>query len=90
MARSSSGKTITFKYSAPEAKEVKLAGDFNSWNPSKTTLKKSKNGTWTRDLNLKPGRYEYKFVVDGQWQKDPFNSLFAKNTYGTENSVIQI
>jgi hypothetical protein len=39
---------------------------------------------------LKPGKYEYKYVVDGQWQKDPFNNLFTKNTYGTENSIIEI
>ncbi len=84
------GKTITFKISAPSARDVKLAGDFNSWNPSKTILKKSKDGTWTRDLDLKPGRYEYKFVVDGQWQRDQSNSHLAKNAFGTENSVIQI
>jgi 1,4-alpha-glucan branching enzyme len=81
---------VTFKISAPTAKDVRLAGDFNSWNPSNTILRKSKDGLWTRDLTLKSGRYEYKYLVDGQWQKDPLNNLFTTNIFGTENSVIEI
>jgi len=85
-----SSKKVTFKISAPNAKDVRLAGDFNSWDASTDILKKSKDGVWARDLTLKSGRYEYKYLVDGQWQKDPLNSLFAVNTYGSENSVIEL
>ncbi len=85
-----SEKKVTFKISAPNAKDVRLAGDFNSWDPSKSTLKRTKTGVWTRDLTLKSGRYEYKYLVDGQWQKDPLNNLFVTNTYGSENSVIEL
>ena len=85
-----SPKKVTFKVSAPNAKDVRLAGDFNSWDASSSSLKKSKDGVWTRDLSLKPGRYEYKYLVDGQWQRDSFNKLFAVNTFGSENSVIEL
>ncbi len=85
-----STKKVTFKISAPTAKDVRLAGDFNSWDASNTTLKRSKDGVWTRDLSLKCGRYEYKYLVDGQWQRDPLNNLFAVNTFGSENSVIEL
>ena len=85
-----SSKKVTFKISAPSAKDVRLAGDFNAWNASNATLKKSKDGTWARDLILKSGRYEYKYLVDGQWQRDPLNNLFVTNTYGSENSVIEL
>ena len=85
-----STKKVAFKISAPNAKDVRLAGDFNSWDASSTALKKSNNGVWTRDLTLKSGRYEYKYLVDGQWQKDPLNNLFVTNTFGSENSVIEI
>lgn len=84
------GKTVTFKLSAPQAREVRLAGDFNSWDPNKTLLRKTKDGVWRTDLSLKPGRYEYKFVVDGEWRKDPLNNLFSVNTFGTENSVVEL
>jgi 1,4-alpha-glucan branching enzyme len=85
-----SPKKVTFKISAPDAKDVRLAGDFNSWDASKATLKKSKDGVWKREFTLKPGRYEYKYLVDGQWQKDSLNNLFVTNTFGTENSVIEL
>jgi 1,4-alpha-glucan branching enzyme len=89
-SKKSSPKKVTFQISAPDARDVRLAGDFNSWNPSNTTLRKAKDGVWKRDLSLKPGRYEYKYVVDGQWRRDPINNLFTVNAYGTENSVIEL
>lgn len=88
--KKTAAKKVTFQINAPDAKDVRLAGDFNSWDPSAAPLKKTRNGVWTRELNLKSGRYEYKYVVDGQWQRDPLNNLFAVNTYGTENSVIEL
>jgi len=88
--KKSSSKKVTFKITAPGAKDVRLAGDFNSWDASGTTLKKSKDGTWTRDMALKAGRYEYKYLVDGQWQRDPLNNLFVANVFGSENSVIEL
>lgn len=83
-------KMVTFQIKAPDAKDVRLAGDFNAWNPSSMLLKRSKDGIWKRDLNLKSGRYEYKYLVDGQWRRDPINNLFTVNPYGTENSVIEL
>ena len=88
--KKTAAKKVTFKISAPDAKDVRLAGDFNSWDASNFSLKKSKGGVWKRDLTLKSGRYEYKYLVDGQWQKDPLNNLFTVNTFGTENSVIEL
>lgn len=88
--KKSAVKKVAFKISAPNAKDVRLAGDFNSWDASSTTLKKFKDGIWKTDLTLKPGRYEYKYLVDGQWQKDSLNKLFTINTFGTENSVIEL
>lgn len=88
--KKSSTKKVTFKISAPNAKDVRLAGDFNSWDASSTSLQKSRDGVWKRELALKSGRYEYKYLVDGQWQRDPLNNLFAVNTFGTENSVIEL
>jgi len=85
-----SSKKVIFKISAPTAKDVRLAGDFNSWDASRANLKKSKDGVWTRDLTLKSGRYEYKYLIDGQWQRDPLNNLFIVNAFGSENSVIEL
>lgn len=86
----SRGKAITFAIAAPEAKDVFLAGDFNNWDYSSTRLSRSKDKSWKTELVLRPGRYEYKFVVDGNWISDPSNTNSSLNSFGTENSVIEI
>ena len=84
-------KTVTFELKAPDAKEVYLAGDFNQWDPGKTPLKANKkNGSWKGSLKLEPGRYHYKFVVDGHWWTDPANTNNEWNQYGTQNSILDV
>ena len=80
-------KKAIFKLMAPEAQSVLLAGDFNSWNPEAHPLKRTSNGMWKINLNLSPGRYEYKFLVDGQWQNDPSCKSYASNPFGSDNCV---
>jgi 1,4-alpha-glucan branching enzyme len=75
---------------APDAKEVVLAGDFNKWNAKSHPMKKDKGGVWKRSAMLPPGRYEYKFLVDGQWRNDPKNDKTCPNRFGTRNSVLTI
>jgi len=82
--------SATFTLVAPKASKVALTGSFNSWSKSGTPLKKDKNGAWKADLSLKPGKYEYKFIVDGQWWTDPANRNTVRNPLGSENSVIEI
>ena len=83
-------KKIKFKFEAPGAEEVMLAGDFNNWDYTATPLKKSKGTLWQREVALKPGRYEYRFVVDGGWVTDPNNNNRVWNGLGTENSVLEL
>jgi len=83
-------KRITFKLEAPEAKEAILVGDFNSWDLKKHTMKKDNKGRWTKIVTLAPGRYEYKFLVDGQWQNDPGNDQMVHNSFGTVNNILNV
>ena len=81
-----------FSLYAPDVNEVYLAGDFNDWQPNakEYRLRKYKGDIWKKMLKLKPGRYEYQFVVDGQWWCDPENDNRVTNIYCTENCVIEI
>lgn len=83
-------KEVEFRLSAPNAKWVGVAGDFNKWKPDGLTAKKDKNGVWKATAVVSPGTYEYKFVVDGSWIIDPACSRRAVNSFGTENSVVVI
>jgi 1,4-alpha-glucan branching enzyme len=81
-------RKMTFSLYAPEAGYVSLAGDFNSWNPDVHPLEKSSDGLWERVICLPPGRYEYKFFVDGQWHNDPRCTVYTSNPFGGENCVV--
>jgi hypothetical protein len=45
---------------------------------------------WVFTVNLQPGKYRYKFVVDGKWIIDPHNPLWEQNEHRTGNSVLWI
>jgi 1,4-alpha-glucan branching enzyme len=76
-----------FILSAPQAKSVFIAGDFNQWNLSAHPLKQDKKGVWKISLALGPGRYEYRFLVDGEWHNDPNCSSSVENPFGTLNCL---
>lgn len=83
-------KKIHFELKTPGAKIVSLAGDFNSWKETKMATKRKNSGLWRVGVNLRPGRYEYKFIVDGQWINDPANTNIVNNSLGTLNSVKEV
>lgn len=75
----------------PDARSVSVAGDFNGWNPARTTLKRADGGIWTVTLLLKPGRYEYMFVVDGtHWIADPLATEEIGDGFGSRNAVLDV
>jgi len=69
------------------AKNVCLSGTFNSWSATHTPMKRVSDG-WMADINLKPGKYTYKYIVDGKWTPDPNNKLRERDGEGGYNSVI--
>jgi 1,4-alpha-glucan branching enzyme len=85
--RKHSTRRVQFEFQAPEAKEVYLAGEFNNWDENANLMKNDKNGKWKTTLSLKPGRYEYRFIVDGNWKNDPSCSDCVLNEFGSRNCV---
>ncbi len=73
---------------APDAKAVFVAGSFNNWQPAATPLQKQATGRWEVELVLAPARYEYRFVVDGQWTDDPLSPAYVSNPFGGLNCVL--
>jgi len=71
---------------------VAIAGDFNSWNPGDNLLEDPDgDGIWTGTLKLKPGRYEYMFVIDGEkWFPDPNALRYVKDGFGNKNAILEI
>jgi len=83
-------RRMTFSFESPEAEGVILMGDFNNWNAKVHPMKKDKNGVWRKIVMVYPGRYEYKFLVDGHWQLDPQNEDCCMNSFGARNNVLVV
>jgi uncharacterized coiled-coil DUF342 family protein len=72
-----------------EAEKVYLVGDFENWNQTHYLMHWDE-GEWLFPIHLEPGKYLYKFIVDGEWILDPANYFIEENEYGTGNSVVII
>jgi hypothetical protein len=82
-------KTV-FTVKAHAAKQVQVCGDFNGWQPEAAPMTQRADGTWETSLTLRPGRYQYKFVVDGNWIHDPNAKMNVPNAHLSLNSVIDV
>lgn len=84
-------KERTFSINAPSATDIYIVGDFNHWKMNdESKLARLDNGTWQKPVALPPGRYRYKFVVDGEWVLDTDNVEKERNPFGTFDSVITV
>jgi hypothetical protein len=72
------------------ARHVSVAGTFNDWKPQQTPLQQDGNGAWEIALSLRPGDYEYRFVVDGEWTDDPLCCHHVPNPFGGVNAVLHV
>ncbi len=83
-------RSINFEYYAPQAKNVFVAGDFNRWDTTKCRLNRSADGWWRTQLQLKAGRYEYRYLVDGDWENDQRPVECVPNAFGAWNCVVEV
>ncbi|MDP6528586.1 MAG: alpha-amylase family glycosyl hydrolase [Gemmatimonadota bacterium] len=68
-----------------------VAGDFNHWNPSGLPMAdEDGDGQWEATADLPPGRYEYLFVVDGEWLEDSDAAESVRNAFGGRSSVVVV
>ncbi len=72
-----------------DASVVVLTGSFNNWNQSQLLFARE-GGAWVCRIDLDPGVYQYKFIVDGDWLLDPSNPDTAEDEAGNVNNVIEV
>ncbi|MED6206696.1 hypothetical protein PIB30_029309 [Stylosanthes scabra] len=79
-------KTVCVVWANP-ASQVYLAGSFDGWF-SQIKMEKSNTGIFSVSLQLYPGKYEIKFIVDGEWKVDPLRPIVTNNGY--ENNLLVV
>jgi hypothetical protein len=82
---------VVLRYYNPEAEFVTIAGSFNNWNAEEIEMYPLEDGWWEGVLELGPGVYEYKFVVNGEeWVTDPNAFAFVDDGFGGKNGVFEV
>jgi Carbohydrate-binding module 48 (Isoamylase N-terminal domain) len=82
---------VKFMITAPQANSVSIVGDFNGWDAAATPAVRREDGSWEMFVPLRPGRYVYSFVLDGEhFITDPAAPITPDDGYGRNNSVVVV
>ena len=80
-------RRIIFRLQAPNAKSVQVQGDFTAKTHDMT---KDDNGVWSYTSEpLKPGSYQYWYVMDGLTMPDPVNT-YVRPASGVYKSQVDV
>lgn len=82
-------KKVPLKVRMDGAREVVLTGDFTQWARDRVRLTPTAAGEWITVLELAPGNYQYRLIVDGQWRDHP-GAPSIGNAFGTQNCVLTV
>ncbi|MBV8882349.1 MAG: glycogen-binding domain-containing protein [Planctomycetaceae bacterium] len=83
-------KKVPLKVRAEGAREVVLTGDFTQWAKDKIRLTPTAGGEWITVLELAPGEYQYRLIVDGEWRDHSDAPKRIGNPFGTQNCVLVV
>jgi hypothetical protein len=83
-------KKVPLKIKADGAKEVVLTGDFTQWAKDQIRLTPTAAGEWITVLELAPGEYQYRLIVDGEWRDHSEAPKKIGNPFGTQNCVLTV
>lgn len=83
-------KPVNFICRAPEAKEVALVGDFNTWDAAAHPMTRQPDGAWSIQVPLHHGHHQYRFLVDGKPVLDPKAQGIARDEKGERVSLIAV
>jgi len=87
-----SDNTVTLRFQAPDAKEVKISGDWmpgKDWIPGSEAMTKDEKGVWSYTTSVMPSDlYGYSFLVDGLKTTDPNNVYLIRDVASVTNVFI--
>jgi len=82
--------SLSFVFKGPPGETVSVGGSFNGWDPFMYELKEGPAGTYTINIPLPPGKYQYVFFHRGQRYLDPNNARSVYSKDGRAASEITI
>jgi diguanylate cyclase (GGDEF)-like protein len=86
--------SATFRFvpeAAAKVERVSVVGNFNGWDAQADPMHPQADGSFFGKVNLIPGTYEYKFVVNGEaWIADPASGEYISDGYWGQNSMLHV
>lgn len=80
---------VTFELDKEQRESVKIAGDFNNWQPEPMKLVKSSGQFKFKARLPKEQNIEFRYLLDeAEWQNDPHADGYVANGFGSDNSVV--
>ncbi|MFT4641585.1 MAG: 1,4-alpha-glucan branching enzyme [Verrucomicrobiales bacterium] len=83
-------RRVRFEVEAEPGSQVSLVGSFNDWDEKSHPLSEKKPGLFVKLVYLHTEKYEYKFVINGDWVADSNCPTYEPNEFGTLNSVLTV
>lgn len=77
-----------FSLDASGAHSVYLAGEMTEWNKNKVAMLLGEDGKWRVTVDLGPGEWLYKYIVDGKWIADPESPSHDADGQGGQHSFL--
>lgn len=79
-----------FTYYQKGLQSIALVGEFNDWDDDSTTMTEVSPGVWTVSLRLRPGVYEYQFILNGRQRVTDPTMPQTSSDFGSPNSVVTV
>jgi len=79
-----------FTYYQKGLQSIALVGQFNDWDPDSTALQEVSPGVWTVSMRLRPGVYEYQFILNGKQRVTDPTMPQTSSDFGSPNSVVTV
>lgn len=89
-ATRSTKRRVPFIAKLEGARSVVLTGDFSDWSKEGVPLHEIRAGEWAANLDLPPGEYQYRLLIDGNWRDHPEAPRRVPNPFGSENCVLTV
>lgn len=83
-------RNVVLSFDSDHGSHVQIAGEFNGWVPDKGVETKDEGDALLKIVRVGPGDYEYRVIIDGEWQEDPNNPETVPNSLGSDNSLLHV
>lgn len=83
-------RRVTLVTRLERAENVVVTGDFTKWSTTGLQMVRGQDGEWKVALDLPPGEYQYRLLVDGTWSDHAEAARRIPNPFGCENCVLMV